>query len=53
MTCWCGETHDWEDWDSPSPSRAMRALGHLIIAEMKIPQLAEWLQDRINRGGRG
>lgn len=46
MTCWCGESHNEATKD---PSEALRNLGHLILAELHIPQLADWLERKLSR----
>lgn len=44
--CWCGERH----WKDPlEPDEASRNLGHLIITELRIPQLVAWLVRTWNR----
>lgn len=42
--CWCGEDHVYEP---SNPTEAVRNLWHLIIAELKIPQLMKWFARRI------
>lgn len=56
--CWCGATHpedpppdqsdplDREDWQR---REALRTLGHTIIGELRIPQLAYWLEAKLQR----
>lgn len=42
--CWCGEPHP----ENPSTfDTAWRNLWHLVLTELKIPQLAERLSRRI------
>lgn len=46
--CWCGESHDL---DNPADAwEAMRNLGHMTLAELRIPELTEWLARKL-RGG--
>lgn len=40
-SCWCGEPQRHED--------PLIDLGHGILTELRIPQIVEWLAQRLNR----
>jgi len=47
VDCWCeAERHDL---DHPkNPHEVVRNLWHIVIKEMRIPELADWIQRRLS-----
>lgn len=43
--CWCGEVHG--GIATPTLEEAWRAVWHLLIAELHIPELTAWLARKL------